>query len=525
MIHVSESELKEQEKEQEKRKQNRLTDKSRLEIYKNKGVIKIEKDDFEVLRKGKYLKSTINQSIPPQESNLIINKLPPEILMMICEYLSPGEFIRLGMTCKHFQEIFNDQETWRRIANIYQQFFISDYFELKFNDNENKFEIFGFQTPIIKEIDNIQIQNQNLNFPNLDQNNFKEFNQKRQKRLKQYFNNNEIDDSTMKDDSSDQRIPILNSTEEERIKYINLLENPKEEIIEKGRKIYQLNEELEIAFRNKIIKEKFKKSHDKIFIASIFVGGFFVTGFFFYLLLINLKIEKRIHTKLSVINLCVLIPSFSFWIAFLTHFICFIKENELISSYFKEYWKFFVVNVLSFLIFLQFLLIGLRVDNFFKCSWVVVFIPFLLFTIFLFSFTLFYQNLQGYEKIRKQIITFLVSFFFLFLLFIFLGLRIDEIIKWNYGIVFIPLYLHIITLLIGILMSYSEEELAKEIGGFAFPICFGVPFLLLIILYLEHKFITHIAYALIPLYLVFGLVSFAFIAATLRIIGESLPCK
>ncbi|KAJ5069681.1 dactylin [Anaeramoeba ignava] len=294
-------------------------DSFKLQIFKQKGVISISESNFQLLKKGKYLKSTEKHRISPKEENLIINQLHPEILFMICEYLSPGAFTRLGITCKYFQDIFNDQTTWRQIAKCYQNFFIFDYLEIKPFYLQDGLSILAFQTPINQEIEKIQIENQKLDFPNLDPTHFKKKNAERGIRLEKYSNNEKIDDSTKEDEFLHHMVPIKASTEEERIKYINLLENPKEEMLEKGRKIYQLFLERKKHWENEMINKKRKETLNNFqtkeidFFSPILII-LFSFGFSIYFILITLKKEDKIDTKLSYQSLSIMIPLFAFFI-------------------------------------------------------------------------------------------------------------------------------------------------------------------------------------------------------------------
>ncbi|KAJ5069419.1 dactylin [Anaeramoeba ignava] len=492
----------------------------KTKIYKQKGAMKIEKSDFELLKRGNYLNSTENQKIPPEKENLILNQLPTEILLMICEYLSPGAFTNLGLTCIDFQNIFNDQQTWRKIAKSYQIFFIFDHFKLKFNFDESKYEILGFQTSLINEIDDIQIQNQSLDFPNLSQIHFQKLNQEREKRLKKYFNNNKIDDSTMKNENSNERKPVVNSTEEERIKYIELLENPKEEMIEKARKIQHLLLKEQIKIQNEIKygprREKFADIEIKSDGFSVFFMFLVLIGFSIYLVLITLKIEKKMNTKLTYLSLSVVIPLFGFFILFFIFVILSIWAKEFKSMFERKDRIFlFLLFLTFFLTMVEFLLIGLRVDNFIKCSWIIIFIPFLfLFISLIFSILFLIKSTE--ERLKDWKI--MLSFCFLCIIFlIFLGLRIDGTIKWNYGIVFLPIYVYVFFYFFYFCFCFQFISLENTTQRFSFMVLVIVillPFLVLITLYLEN-IIYHIYYPLIPIYIFSLLFSFSFCVAIL----------
>ncbi|KAJ5071772.1 fam11a b protein [Anaeramoeba ignava] len=500
-----------------------------LEIFKNKGIIKITKDHFEILRKGKYLESTKNQQITPKEANLMINQLPPEILIMICEFLSPAAFCRLGMTCKDFQDIFNDQETWRKIAKFHQEFFTFDYFELNFNNFDKHYNIFAFQTPIIQEIEEIQIQNQNLDFPNLSQIHFQELNQKRENKLKEYFNNSKFDDSTMLAETSNARIPVLISTEEERMKYINLLENPKEEMLEKGRKIYNILLEEKNKLKKKMEKKKkrekleeFEKKEADIF-SPLFLSLISI-GFSIYLILLTLKIERKIATKLTYLSIPILIPTFGVLVVFVADLIFRIWSKEYHYNLGHSLEN-ALTDVFLFMHFFQFLLIGLRVDNFIKCSWIAVFIPYIL---IFFIFAAFFFYLQFFQKsiLDCEFICFVIFFLLFILFFVILGLKLDGKIKWNYSIIFIPLFLQVFFYFLSfIIIHFWQKKINEIILAFCVVPSIWITFLLLMMFYLDNKGIHHLYYPLIPVYLILLLLDIGSFFVLMSLIRPLLPKK
>ncbi|KAJ5074001.1 dactylin [Anaeramoeba ignava] len=429
--------------------------------------------------------------IPPDTPNLIINQLPPEILMMICEYLAPGDFVKLGLTCRYFQEIFDDQETWRRIARSYQQFFIFDYFEPNTRISNRK--VVGFQTLLDQEMELISKKRQDPKFPNLSKKHFKSMDKSREKRMKKYFHNNKIDGSTTKKEYftyGNDRQQILASTEEQRIDYINLLENPKEEMLAKGRKIHKIIKKERMNEERKLKNKKKDETRNKIEKLALnnlsFIGFVFSLGFSAYVILITLKVEKVIDAKMSIINLAVEIPLFllSFYLA--------------ISLYYRIAVRYYCtdesVSLFSFvfLFFIQIILIGLRVDNFIKCSWCVVFIPFFLLLVFIPSFLL-YDKVYGNGRMKEVWVSLSICLDFM-IFFIFLGLRIDHTTNWNYAFVFFPFFIYLVAFFVA---SFFMKIIPV---GVAVLLFYSV-FLTLLILYLERVAIHHIYYPFIQVYL------------------------
>ncbi|KAJ5079474.1 dactylin [Anaeramoeba ignava] len=428
-----------------------------LKIFKEKGVCLISKKEFQLLTQGNFLNTSKKNQISPKETNLILDQLPPEILIMICQYLSPGAFTRLGITCKDFYNIFNDQETWRKIAKIYQNFFVFDRFELVLNndpfflDKENCFDLIGFQTNINEEIENISIRNQNINFPNLDQKHFKEIIQKREKRIEKYSNNNQTDNSTI------------------------------------------LDEKLHYRFFQKCIS----------FGASI------------YLILITLKIENKINTKLSYLTLSVLIPLFPLIVLFLINFVF-----VTLAKFGLDIYNFFVLSFTSIMVFIQFLLIALKVDDFLKTSWIVIFIPILLVFVNFVIYTIVIPIIEAHLQREDFLLS--IFFFFWIVFFIFLGLKIDEKIKWNFGIIFIPLFLQIVAYLISLFRPRTLRQMnifAIILYSVIFPFIWIV-ISILFILYLEKIGINHVYYPLIPFYFACLILDIGFVILIKREIQE-----
>ncbi|KAJ5074006.1 dactylin [Anaeramoeba ignava] len=460
-------------------------------IYKSKGVCQISSIHLNILQRGNFMETTEKLTEKPQIQNLIIDLLPPEILMTICEYLAPGDFVRLGLTCCYFQEIFNDQETWRRIAKSYQQFFIFDYFEPNTRITDQK--IIGFQTLIEQEMELISIQKQDPKFPNLSKKHFKSMDKSREKRMKKYFHNNKIDNSSVQDQNSSYsgvRKPILASTKKQRIDYINSLENPKEEMLAKGRKIDKTFKERKIKEERKQKNKKKEESREKV--ENILLNHLNIIGFIFsvacliYSILLTVRIEGGMNTKLSIMNLSVLIPLF-----FLTFLIGLsLYYRIVVRHYCIDETVFFFGIVLLF--FIQIILIGLRVDDFIKCSWCAIFIPFFVLFVFVPSFFI-YDAIYGKGDSADAVapVSFAID---LIIFFIFLGLRIDGKIHWNYGLVFTPLLAYLLIFFVSsCFLGFPSIGLAVTF--------FASIFFLFLILYLESISIHHIYYPFIEVYL------------------------
>ncbi|KAJ5071838.1 dactylin [Anaeramoeba ignava] len=506
MYHLLSKKKQEEEERQKLKREEMINYSPELAIYKNKGVLKIKENELKRLKGENYLRSNQNNRIPSIEENLIINNLPPEILIMICEYLSPGEFGIFGMTCAFFREIYDDQETWRKIAKSYNEFFICDYYE--FNNDIYRHDLFGFQTPIHQEMEIIKTEKQKEDFPNLSRKHFEKWNEKREKRLKQYFNNGKIDESTMKDEHWNRRLPVLNSTEEERVEYINLLENPKEEMLEKGRKIYELFLEekkrrtnLEKYSERQKELRHVKKKEERFF---IFFGILFLLGFSVYIILITLKIERKIESKLSYLSISTLIPLFGLLIVLVYDLILKVMARKM--KYYLEEDLYFVSLSFCLLVFIGIVLIGLKVDHFMKCSWLIVLIPFILYSA-IFSIFLFVYILILYWKQRKELLFIALLCFWFIPFLVFLGLKLDGKIKWNYGIVFIPLFLQVLSLV----ASFFLTNFWGNVGGFITKmgifliLFFWIIFLIIFIIYLEKDGIYNIYYPFIPIYIFFGI--------------------
>ncbi|KAJ5069680.1 fam11a b protein [Anaeramoeba ignava] len=165
------------------------------------------------------------------------------------------------------------------------------------------------------------------------------------------------------------------------------------------------------------------------------------------------------------------------------------------------------MSLLSLLLDIQILLIGLQVDNFIHCSWIYVFIPFIVFFITL-SLFLIERKYDFHERWRLWIVPIIIFLFFI-PFFIFLGLKLDGKIHWNYRIVFIPLFIQVIFHYLGLFWNgFWKYDLGSQILLFLILPAFWISILILWILYLERKGIHHVYYPLIPIYL---LLLFSFI--------------
>ncbi|KAJ5073938.1 fam11a b protein [Anaeramoeba ignava] len=415
-----------------------------LDIFKNKGVVLFPEESYELLKRGNFIKPS---------NNLIRT---PKTKFNFKQTSSR----KLGSTCYSFKQLSEDQQTWRKIAQNHQKYFISDHFETMFNHQTQQNEVVGFQTLIKQEIQKLLMQKQDPNFPNLSHKYFKKQKEKKEKIMKKHFNNNQWDESITRDEN-EIIIPVKISTNKQRIQYIHLLENPKEEMIDKARKIRELIKKNKKSMQERIRKRNQKekeimefKSEKYLFAQNerysnqnnhywYAISGLFIAlGLTIHFILLSIKVECKTDTKVTLLSIPLLLPLFGLMILFIFEFFTQRKEFERLISYSGKRSESNprIVISLIVLVWIQILLIGLRVDGFIDWSWIAVLVPSLIMCIPLYLASVF---LHYY---RNPILSF-VSHCFLFasvcwaLFVIFLSLRIEGTTNWHYFVVFIPLIL------------------------------------------------------------------------------------
>ncbi|KAJ5069840.1 hypothetical protein M0811_11502 [Anaeramoeba ignava] len=458
--------------------------------YKSNPAIKIEREHLNQLKKGSYCEFGESLKLIPKEENLIIEMLPEEILLYIFQFLSPGELIRIASTCKTFNQLSEDKNTWRNISYNYNQFFIFDQIELE----KNNYVYQEDQIPIYGTIKENQPKNENQN----ENENSSFVDSKTKSSLKALLlrrdqNQNQIE--------NDEDILFENEIKNNLIEHIEKTSNPKQELVSKANLVYngmkKRKELIDENLKRKEENDKKAKKIQKIDKVSFVNLLFLLIGFIAFLIALNVHIEKKLSSNTIYVFIPILLPILIFIILF---FYLSKIETYLFSIY----------GIGMIMLFIQLLLIGLRSDSTIKGSWLLIFIPFfILIGILIIMLIVFY-----FIEDHKFINTFpSFNFIMIFLFLIFLGLRLDDEIKWNYGIVFIPLFLinlfpfWISTSFLGGLTLDEHGEFIFGAFLFLFSLI-SIPILIIetfIVLFLEVPKFNNITYAFIPLYLFLGL--------------------
>ncbi|KAJ5074430.1 fam11a b protein [Anaeramoeba ignava] len=364
-----------------------------FELQRKKYFI-LELNHLENAKFGRFNEIPEKLKTPSNENNLIIEMLNEDILLYIFQFLSPGDLIRFGLTCKYINELTEDRNTWRIISLNYNYAFIWDSLQLNGNLTSPYFDsirVIGS----VKNYPKIEIENENEN------------------------ENQNLENETGLNQpllSNDQEEFNIDSTKNERIHFINKLENPKQYLISKFGELNQKFQEKE-----KIIEK-------------------------------NKKRQKNFNRKQSIQA----------------------KLRQLLAQ------------------------------SILKCYWILIFIPLLI----IFFIILILNVLSITKEFINSYTVFIFDFVLLILFVIFLGLKLDDKINWNYAIVFLPLFIFNVSPFL--FFSHKFDELLNDSSGlfFGFLIVFGLiidlpstVFEIFLVCFLETPKFNHISYVFIPYYL------------------------
>ncbi|KAJ5069837.1 hypothetical protein M0811_11499 [Anaeramoeba ignava] len=241
-----------------------------------------------------------------------------------------------------------------------------------------------------------------------------------------------------------------NEIERNLIEYIEKIPNPQKEIISKAKLIY--NAILQRKQQKKLLKQFKERLFPFLFLLFAIITTFII--------LINVYIDNNLSSNI----LYFFIPLFIailITIPFLFYLFKFLQDS-----------KFSIYGIGTAILFIEVLLIGLRIETTIKGSWLLIFIPFFIFIGFI---IIYYINLILKKNDLFYKLLLLLSIFVLFLIFlILLGLRLDETIKWNYGIIFIPFFLINLVPLVYNWLLFLVQNLIPFCVGFLtdIPVCF-----------------------------------------------------
>ncbi|KAJ3429243.1 dactylin [Anaeramoeba flamelloides] len=440
-----------------------------------------------------------SHSLPPKEKQKItplneetLDKLPMEIIWEICEYLNPISILNLENTCTNLYDSCQDKESWRKVCYRYQillacdEFYVFKYF--------NQHRIFAIQ--------------KDLNAINNGNDKWKS-DVKVDESLERYIGNN----------NGNNELVVLTNPESREL-YIENLQDPKKTFLSQMKKLKNA-----IAKKEKIKGGVIRRREDNIRFGLHLEAIWRINGWYPALILIG------IFVTILLINLVVIgrvtLPN-KFWIfapvVFPTFLFC---VTLILQGFYKpEFLK--VLIIIGILIYLAlfnfpFYFIVLKVSDWVTWSWLKVFIP-LLIVSGLFSIVslvslivLFFQRPRELSSLilaAAYFAIFTASFIFL----IFLGLKLDHTINWNWAFVFFPLFA--LSVLPSI-VSWISALLSRN--NFDIYLCIGVLLLvasvviwitpLLFTLWLETDRIPTFTRVLIPTYM---------LTATCPITGISL---
>ncbi|KAJ5076783.1 fam11a b protein [Anaeramoeba ignava] len=453
--------------------------------YYGRQAVRFNEYHFDHLKYGEYSGYGDLLKFPPEEENLICDMLPVEVLLYICQFLSPGAFIRFASTCTALSELTQDNHTWRAISSSHLPYFLIEKTEVDSPNvayTKNEIQIYGIIKQDFEQNETEDDSNFGWGQPN-----------RPKKKTKTKSNFSRLRRRTY-DDYGDSFLDI----EEFQPKVIELIkdsEDPKKELISLSNSLYKGFKQKE-----KLWKESAKKRKEwenryqyerRFFRFNVYNLVFLSFGFFVFIMLLNIQVEGKLDSKVVYILIPFLLP---FLFLAINNFVFYARMNE---SYI------FGLGMIFLILLVQFLLIGLRADEYIKCSWLIVFIPlFLIFVSFFVGFSCVSCRDFEWELSTGIIIPLMLIIFILFL-----GLRLDETVKWNYGVVFVPLFLlDLLPIWICSGLCYGARDEILVVVMSIISIAIAIPLSIIeifILLFLEVSRFNHISYAFIPLYLCF----------------------
>ncbi|KAJ5068437.1 fam11a b protein [Anaeramoeba ignava] len=523
------------------------------EIFRNKGVVVLTEMDFVQLNRGEFEPPPNKPKQPFQKENLILEILPPELILTIAEFLPPGAIVRLSLTCKTLQQLCQDQYLWRQVSILYERYYVWDKLEVTGNNLSipNNIKVVGFQADIPKKIQKIkqkleqekkekkekkEKQNINTDLSLTNQNLIEELGEKDLKKpkkigkigkkiekkigkkiekkiVKKKFkktkdsvsrrikskiiedeNSNYAFDSTTKRGVYGSVSPTYISVRSQRIEYIKLLKNPKKHLISKSQKLSELLELKEKRIQETMIQrsQNIQQWQNKKKIERSIYCSFSILhfGLIAFIALLNLQLEHKLDTKISYTMIPLFVP------------LIFIVVFFLIMTQFEGNESLVLDGGISFVTLIFFtgvLLIGLKLDSMIHISWFVVFSPFFVILTFPFLIT-FAIFLRSFDIVVGLA---LMMFLFLFSFLVLLALQLDHIISWNFAFIFAPIFLFDLVPLLGFVLAqffvYYPELIYLSGAAFIIVIPTSI-FEALVVVFLSSSSMKKITYAFFPLY-------------------------
>ncbi|KAJ5072514.1 f-box only protein [Anaeramoeba ignava] len=473
-----------------------------IQKFGDKLKAKITNDNFKFLKTGEMSEVPKKLKKPPKQENLFIEMLPEDVHLYIFQFLSPGSLLKLSMTCQTFNDLSQDVNCWRNMSFKYWRYFLlkdpqfTTYSDYRYLGNQLVYRSAN-DIPIYGIIEEPKITNSN---PQL-----KSFIDKKPQRLIRKQSSISLLFNQLKNlrQTEDQYYFFAeNDYRSYMTRYIESTPNPRNELISKSKSIYQIFKERKERF------EELKRKHEEHIrknvilrqIDNFIVGDlvFFILCVFIFLVALNVHVDKHSKSSPIPVLMIVLLPILAFSCLFLA------KAHYDIESSKKKYNL--VVSMISFLLFFQILIIGLKSGGNIKNSWMMIFMPTLIF-----SGVLALILKEDFFGDRGYYIFSLIIEISTIIFLILLGLKLDGRIGLNYFLIFLPLFFVAVA---PFLFYRGVFEISRRIDTlntfFVITIFFSFPFVIfefLLVCYLQFG-LKYLVFALIPFYIEFAIASF-----------------
>ncbi|KAJ5072516.1 hypothetical protein M0811_01531 [Anaeramoeba ignava] len=470
-----------------------------IQKYGDKLKAKITNGDFNFLKIGEMSEVPTKLKKPPKQENLFIEMLPEDVHLYIFQFLSPGSLLKLSMTCQTFNDLSQDINCWRNMSFKYWRYFLLNNFEM-----QNYYRYYGNskedQIPIHGIIEEPKIINSNLQL--------KSFIDKKPQKLIQRQSSislmfNQLQNLREKKEEDQNYIFPEKDYRSYMMRYIQSTPNPKNELISKSKLINQKIKERKEKYEE-FLKNQAKINKQNLLIRKL--DGFMAADFkLFAFLIIVFLVSLSIYVDKNLNS-----NPFYFFIPLLVSIFIFSSLNFIKSFFDFSYSKAsdLMFSLISFVVFIQVLLIGLKSGKIIQISWLWIFTLFFILTgiLVLGSILIFIGG--------PNLFTFLLVFSssILFLFFILLGLKLNGKSGLGYFKVFSPLFL--IDILSALVCISSLKASSHSRGGleiifvifFVFILIPLIIFEILIFCYLQFSGFKYISFTFIPLYFpLFGL--------------------
>ncbi|KAJ5069290.1 f-box only protein [Anaeramoeba ignava] len=419
------------------------------------------------------------------EVNLIFTKLPSEIILLICKFLSPGEIIKFGMTCKIAHFITNETYLWRIKSMEYHTYFIWKKIQIITHFNEKT--IIGFQYDIQSEIKKITAKK---NTPNHNkfylQDNEEKIKNKHRKSPPIFLNG---------------KIGKFFSSKKQRIKYIQLLKDPQSELLGRAQKLFLKLKELKEMKRVQEIIDTRKRIADSkknllIKYLTIF-AGLVPSAFLITLIIFNFTLSYEINHKAKFAISPLVILGLGFVV---------ILGKHIFFQSFDT--TFFLLFLIAFSWVFGFISFSLKHDEIVDMRWIAIFLP--IWVTLAIIFWIVYKDpylsiLTRFEQIFY--FGFCVSFASSFFL---LSLRLDWGLLIPYFYIFAPIILLFLITLVRITAPQTIRLRTTTSPDIVLVGIFMCLLSVVVLVFRLHNFFHNFTLAFLPFYLILLPVSFLF---------------